>query len=523
MGQAAINTGVAACGRRTTRHWPNDHRFAVRPVCRHPSPMDAISQAIFGASGALMLLIDRHGRIERFNPACERLTGWSEAEVRGQLFWDKLIPPEQHHRLRTIFGQLVAGLFPNQIENEWVLRSGRRVWISFSNTAILDAEGKVTHVVSIGIETTGRREAERLLVESEERLRILIDHAPDAIVVVDAERQCFLSGNPNAARLFGVERADLTGALVMRFSPERQPDGRTSAEAAQDYIERAVSGASVTFEWLHLTATGQPITCEVRLVRLPGDGKALLRGSVIDITERKRAQATRLAAERGAVIGRLAGVMAHEVNNPLQVIKAYIDPLSRRAQALPQVVEGLAIIDQQADRIARQVGALQDFVRPGVLHKHTAHIGKALRVVIALFDTRFNKAGKHLTAFIPDDLPSGVVDPVALQQVLVTLLENSLDAIPTKGRVTVAAEIEDQALVLVVSDDGPGLGPDPERLFADFITTKPDGTGLGLPTARRICRDHGGWLEGANRSDGGAIFTARLHLDDPQRDAASTP
>ncbi|HEX3132235.1 MAG TPA: PAS domain S-box protein [Planctomycetota bacterium] len=210
--------------------------------------MDAISQAIFGVSGALMLLMDRQGCIERFNSAGELLTGWSEAEVRGRLFWDVLIPPDQHQRVRTLFGQVVAGLFPNQADHEWVLRSGRRVWISFSNTAILDAAGEVLHVVSIGIETTQRREAERLLMESEERLRTLIDHATDAIVVVDVERQCFVSGNPNAARLFGVTREALVGAAIMRFSPERQPDGRPSREAAQEYIERALGGCSLTFE-----------------------------------------------------------------------------------------------------------------------------------------------------------------------------------------------------------------------------------------------------------------------------------
>lgn len=482
---------------------------------------DAIPQAIFDASGALMLLMDRDGRIERFNPACEQLTGWSEADVLGRPFWEMLIPSAQQHRMRTVFGELVAGQRHSQMDNEWLLRSGRRLWISFSNTAIPDADGRVAHVVGIGIESTQRREAERLLMESEERQRTLIDLAPDAIVVIDAERQCFLSGNPNAARLFGVRRDDLVGAPFLRFCPPQQPDGRPSAEVIRAHIGFALSGQTLTFEWLHLNAGGQPFTCEVRLIRLPGDGAPQLRCSVVDITERKRAQATRLAAERGAVISRLASVMAHEVNNPLHVIKAYIDPLSRRARSLPQVVEGLAIIDQQVDRIARQVGALQDFVRPGILRKHTAQIGQALRVVIALFEPRFTKMGKHLSATIPADLPVGVIDPAALQQVLVTLLENALDAIPTDGRVTVAAEVEDHALVLVVSDDGPGLGNDPEHLFADFITTKPDGTGLGLPTARRLCRDHGGWLEAVNRGGGGAVFTARLRLDDPPRDAGT--
>lgn len=478
---------------------------------------DAISQAICDASGALMLLLDRQGCIERFNPACERLSGWSAAEVIGRPFWEVLIPPEHHQRQRTLFGQLVTGLFPNQVDNEWLLRGGRRVWISFSNTAILDHDGKVMHVVSIGIETTHRREAERLLIESEERQRTLIDLAPDAIVVIDAERQCLVSGNPNAAHLFGVERESLAGAPLMRFCPERQPDGRTSAEAFKGYCDLALHGQPVTCEWTHLNTHGQPFVCEVSLVRLPGDGAPQLRCSVVDITERKRAQATRLAAERGAVIGRLAGVMAHEVNNPLHVIKAYIEPLSRRASALPQVLKGLSIIDQQVDRIARQVGALQEFVRPGILRKHAVLIGQAVRVVIELFEPRFTKMGKHLATVIPDDLPAGVLDSAALQQVLVTLLENALDAVPTNGHVTLSAAVDGQTLVLEVSDDGPGLGDDPEHLFADFITTKPDGTGLGLPTARRLCRDHGGWLEARNGSTGGAVFTARLHLDEPPR------
>ena len=425
--------------------------------------------------------------------------------------------------MRTVFDELVAGVRHNHIDNEWLLRSGRRLWISFSNTALRESDGHVTQVICIGIETTQRREAERLLMESEERQRTLIDLAPDAIVVIDAERQCFLSGNPNAAHLFGVTRENLVGTSFLRFCPPQQPDGRTSAEVFASHRDVALRGQAVTFEWTHLNADNQPFTCEVRLIRLPGEGAPQLRCSVVDITERKRAQATRLAAERGAVISRLAGVMAHEVNNPLHVIKAYIEPLSRRAKGLPQVIEGLAIIDQQVDRIARQVGALQAFVRPGILHKHTAQIGQALRVVIALFEPRFTKQGKHLSASIPGDLPVGVIDTAALQQVLVTLLENALDAIPINGRVTVAAEVEDQALVLVVSDDGPGLGADPEHLFADFITTKPDGTGLGLPTARRLCRDHGGWLDGTNRTGGGAVFTARLHLDDAPRDAGSAP
>jgi PAS domain S-box-containing protein len=135
-----------------------------------------------------------------------------------------------------------------------------------------------------------RRVAERTaeLTESEARLRTLIEHAPEAIVVFDGESSRFVSCNENATRLFGLSREALAQMGPAEVSPLVQADGRLSVDAAREHIAAAMAGRPVVFEWMHRRADGGLIPCEVRLVRLPGDGRPLIRGSIIDNSERRR-------------------------------------------------------------------------------------------------------------------------------------------------------------------------------------------------------------------------------------------
>src|SRR4030095_15019676 len=145
--------------------------------------------------------------------------------------------------------------------------------------------------------TLERRVTERTveLTQSEARLRTLIDNAPEAIVVLDAETGRFLSCNENATRLFNLSQDELLNKHPAEVSPPTQPDGRPSLDAAREYIAKAVSGRGGGFEWTHCRADGRLIPCEVRLVRLPGEGRALVRGSILDNTERQRHEQVRQA------------------------------------------------------------------------------------------------------------------------------------------------------------------------------------------------------------------------------------
>ena len=131
------------------------------------------------------------------------------------------------------------------------------------------------------------RERTAELKASEDRLRALIENAPDAIVVFNGENARFEICNENACHLYGLTREQLARVGPAEVSPLVQPDGRRSEDAAKEYIGQALAGGTPVFEWTHRHSSGRLLPCEVRLVRLPGDTK-LVRGSVVDITERKR-------------------------------------------------------------------------------------------------------------------------------------------------------------------------------------------------------------------------------------------
>jgi PAS domain S-box-containing protein len=238
------------------------------------------------------------------NSAYLRLFGYgSLEEVRG-------VPRERLYanpvdRLPLIEQLARTGRFAQEIQ--FVRQDGQRFWGLIQSVAIRDAKtGQVTyHVGSISDITERKRMeaelrqlnatlecrvAERTaeLSSSEARLRTLVEHAPEAIVVFDANTGQFDTVNENAVRLLGLDREALIKLSPDAVSPPAQPDGRSSRAAARELIQLALDGETPVFEWTHRHASGRLIPCEVRLVRLPAEGRLLVRGSITDNTERKR-------------------------------------------------------------------------------------------------------------------------------------------------------------------------------------------------------------------------------------------
>ncbi len=132
--------------------------------------------------------------------------------------------------------------------------------------------------------------SQRNLRESEERFRTLVESAPEAIFVLDAEKKCIIDTNKNTCDLFHMRRSELYDIDYMKLSPISQPDGQPSAKLMEKYIAQACTGKQPVYEWTHINTNGEHIVCEVKLVRLPAINRTLIRGSIIDIRERKRAE-----------------------------------------------------------------------------------------------------------------------------------------------------------------------------------------------------------------------------------------
>lgn len=234
------------------------------------------------------------------NDATVQKYGYSEEEFLRKSILD-IRPESDRSRLREVVTGERRGLVET---GGWkhVLADGRVIDVEITSHDI-DYGGVAARVV-LARDVTESRRLEEAIRSSEARYRTLIEAAPEAIVVLDVERRKFVDANTEAAKLFGLSRDRMLEHGPMELSPELQPDGRRSSDAGAGYIQAAAAGAQPKFEWTHRTAAGVDVPCEVRLVRLPDPDRVLVRGSIADITERKRAQ-ERLQ-ERDALLRKLS-------------------------------------------------------------------------------------------------------------------------------------------------------------------------------------------------------------------------
>ena len=256
----------------------------------------------------VVLTVDEEGVIRTFNPTGERVFGFGEAEIVGERI-DLLIPKiAQHESVPQALQRLAASSGDTHLDlaarESWGLRKDGRAFpieLAVSNAR---ASRREMYVVCLR-DATERRESEQAMRESEARYRLLVDHAPEAIVVLDADAGCFVDANENAERLFGLDREQLLRVGPAELSPTLQQDGAISRELIRTQVERALDAGPLTFEWLHRDAFGKEFMCDVRLVRLPSGSRRLVRGSMTDISERKRQESA--AAAEHAVFEKLTG------------------------------------------------------------------------------------------------------------------------------------------------------------------------------------------------------------------------
>ena len=247
-----------------------------------------------------IITLDADGVIETLNYTGERIFGYPEAEVVGKTL-DLLLPLTEPRPLKRFLDRLTirvedtrTDLAPHETEGQ---RKDGRIFDAEVAVSRTDAGGREVYVVCLR-DISKRKEAERALKESEARYRTLVENAAEALVVYDIDADAIVDCNENATELFGMQREEILTRTPPAFSPETQADGTPSFTIAKSYMEKALQGHTLTFEWTHRNALGQKFPSEVRLVRLPSADSRLIRASITDITERKRAEDALRASER---------------------------------------------------------------------------------------------------------------------------------------------------------------------------------------------------------------------------------
>ena len=224
------------------------------------------------------------------------------------------------------------------------------------------------------------------------------------------------------------------------------------------------------------------------------------------------ARARLVQSEKLAALGQLSATIAHEVRNPLAVIRSAAQSL---AETLPaddaEAGRACSFIAAEIDRLTSVTGSLLAFARPLAVRERPVTVRALFDGAALLAADDLRAKDVRLARSEPAGLPPVQADEDLIRQVLLGLLANAATAVPRGGAVTLAARAVDGAVELDVADTGPGVPRDLRaRIFEPFFTTRPHGTGLGLAVARHIVEAHGGRIEVGDGADGGARFTIRL-------------
>lgn len=344
---------------------------------------------------------------------------------------------------------------------------------------------------------------------SESQFVALVETAPDAITVIDADKMQFTILNARAEELFGDKREVILNEIPFRdLSPEFQPSGEKSLDLAKKYVGEALDGGQPTFLWTHLNAAGEEIPCEISLSRLPPLKQRLVRGNIVDITQRLEEQKSReglqqqlAAAQRLETIGQLTGGVAHDFNNLLAVILGNLELLQDETDEERRSERMQACIDASL-RGADLTRSMLSYARQAPLQPKHVDLN-------ALVKTTKNWAGRTLPSHIDVEtsLLAGLwnvnIDPGVAESALLNLMLNARDAMAKPGKLTIeTANIRiDEAYIdsrneevtpgryvmVAVSDTGSGIDQKTlERIFDPFFTTKDAGQGSGLGLAMVI-------------------------------------
>jgi PAS domain S-box-containing protein len=376
--------------------------------------------------------------------------------------------------------------------------------------------------------------ARRDLLQSEERFRTLVEHAPEAIVILDVDASRFVEANGNAETLMAMSRAALLDADPLSLAPELQPDGRRSDSVMREMLSTALRGETPTFEWLQHDANGRAALCEVRLVRLPHPERRLVRGSITDISERKRAEeqhralAAQLAqAQKMQSLGQLTGGIAHDFNNLLTVIIGSLAMLEVDERDRPLVREMVQQADAAAQRAAALTQRLLAFSRRQPLRPQSID-PRALLPSMELLLRRTLPENIALSVHVEAHCWLCEADLVQLESALLNLAINARDAMPRGGTLRLSAQnalveadcaaareglAEGAYVAICVSDSGAGMTREVlAQAFEPFFTTKGvgQGSGLGLSMVYGFAKQSGGHVRIVSAPEQGT--EVQLHL-----------
>jgi PAS domain S-box-containing protein len=453
--------------------------------------------------------------------------------------------------LQGDIGVLVAGSeradFPVQTEELVLSVAANQASIGLHEARLLSEQKRVASELDLRVaqrtrelaaaneelrrEIADRKHAEKDLRSSEEKHRVIVEAASDAVIGMD-ESGLILLANPATMRIFGYDQGELVGKPMTVLMPEMM------RKLHENGLKRYLATGKRHLNWQGVEVTaqrknGQEFPAEVSFGEVTSDGHKTFTGFIRDVSERKQAEDKLRASERNlqttqaelarvsrlTTMGELAASIAHEVNQPLTAVtnnaSACLRLLAKRnlePEVLRRVLEEIVADGTRASAVIARIRA---FLKKKPAEKNEMDMNEVIHETLALSGRELSENRVQVVHRLAPALPSVLADRVQLQQVLLNLIINGNEAMSGNDHpariLHVESRLNESGDILVeVSDLGTGLGSEPEHVFAPFFTTKENGMGMGLPISRSLVEGHGGRLWAAPNSPRGSVFSFTL-------------
>ena len=455
-----------------------------------------------------IIVIDSRGRIEAFNRGAERLFGYPEAEVIGRNV-NMLMPSPDHEAHDGYLSQYLDTGAATIIGVGRQVTGRRRNGTTFPlhlsvGEMSIQGERKFTGMLH---DLSERMRLDEELRASEARWRSVIDSAVDGIVVIDAHGR-IESFNPAAERLFGYEEREVVGRNVNVLMPSpyhEEHDTYLTRHLATGVQKIIGTGREVT----GLRRDGTTFPLHLSVGKMMVEGAQRFTGILHDLSARVRIEKQLVEQTSLAKLGEMAAVIAHEVKNPLAGVRGAIQIIGTR---LPKDSKDAPIVTEIVARIDTLNELMKDlllFARPPKPKLAVVDVGALVTTTANLL--RGDPAFEQVEVRVDGEPARALGDAELLKIVFVNLLVNAAHAMQGRGTIHVSlASIADMCQI-AFTDEGPGIPAEVlEKIFTPFFTTKARGSGLGLPTVRRLIEAHHGTISIACPSAGGTVVTVQL-------------
>jgi len=483
-------------------------------------------------AGVMFVALDSKGEVTLINRKGCEILGCRQEEVLGKNWFDHFLPEKEKAKVKSVFRKLMSGKIKaaEYCENPAITKKGEQRFISWHNTVLRDGDGRVIGILSAGEDVTERKQTLDALKDSEERLRIMFEFAPDAYYISDMKGM-FLDGNRAAEELSGYKKEELVGKNFLKLKLLRPAQLKKAARLLARNVRGQPTGPD---EFIFNRKDGTQVPVEIMTFPVKIKGKRCVLGIARDITEQKHVQEAMRASQEKIqqiqkieALGALAGGVAHDFNNVLTSIIGYTELAMDEAPAGTTMHSNLQEVFKAGQRGKGLVNQILTFSRMKKPEKSLLDIALILKEVIKLLRPSLPDTIDILGNIASDSWV--MADPTQVHQVIMNLFSNAVDAMRSGGGILevglsdVEVSEEDAGLIpelktgayvkLSVRDTGCGMDEDTrEKIFEPFFTTKKpgEGTGMGLSVLLGIVKAHGGGVTVYSEPGRGSTFNVYL-------------